>query len=157
MGFPGGSACKASACNVGDLGSIPGSGDTLEEEMATHSGTLAWKISMDWGAWKATVHGVAKSWTRLSNFTLTFRHSGYMSEIHWDLAPWSFYFSTCCHFSNLEVKKEWFPYLFSNSLNIWNFQFVLQIILCGRHVDLPVFCKPGYLNAYVCENMIKSH
>ena len=43
-GFPGGSDGKASACNVGDLGSIPGQEDTLENEMATHSSTLAWKI-----------------------------------------------------------------------------------------------------------------
>ena len=31
--------------------------------------------SMDGGAWWATVHGVAKSWTRLINFTFTFQHS----------------------------------------------------------------------------------
>ena len=37
--------------------------DPLEKEMATHSGTLAWKIPMDEGAWWATVHGVTKSWT----------------------------------------------------------------------------------------------
>ena len=35
---------KASACNVGDLGSIPGSVRSLEKEMATHSSILAWKI-----------------------------------------------------------------------------------------------------------------
>ena len=39
----------------------------LEESMATHSSTLAWRISMDRGAWQATVHGVAKSRTRLSD------------------------------------------------------------------------------------------
>ena len=44
LGFPGGSDGKASACNVGDPGSIPGSGRSLEKEMATHSSTLAWKI-----------------------------------------------------------------------------------------------------------------
>ena len=44
QGFPGGSKDKASACNTGDLGSIPGSGRSLEKEMATHSSTLAWKI-----------------------------------------------------------------------------------------------------------------
>ena len=42
--FPGGSDGKASAYNVGDLGSIPGSGRSLGEEMATHSSILAWKI-----------------------------------------------------------------------------------------------------------------
>ena len=42
--FPGGSEGKASACNAGDLGSIPGSvEDPLEKEMAAHSSTLAWK------------------------------------------------------------------------------------------------------------------
>ena len=38
-----------------------GQQDPLEEEMATHSSILAWKNSMDSGAWKATVYGVTKS------------------------------------------------------------------------------------------------
>ena len=42
--FPGGSDGKASACNVGDLGSIPGREDPLEKEMATHSSIPAWRI-----------------------------------------------------------------------------------------------------------------
>ena len=37
--------------------------DPLEEGMATHSNILAWRISMDRGAWQATVCGVANSWT----------------------------------------------------------------------------------------------
>ena len=37
--------------------------DPLEEEMATQSRMLAWGNSMDRGAWQATVHGVAKTWT----------------------------------------------------------------------------------------------
>ena len=37
----------------------------LEKGMATHSNILAWEISMDRGAWQATVHGVRKSWTQL--------------------------------------------------------------------------------------------
>ena len=40
----GGSDSKASACNARDPGSIPGSGRSLEKEMATHSSILAWKI-----------------------------------------------------------------------------------------------------------------
>ena len=39
----------------------------LEEGMATHSSILAWKIPMDRGAWWATVHGVEKSWTQMSD------------------------------------------------------------------------------------------
>ena len=41
--------------------------DVLEEDMATHFSILAWRIPMDRGAWWAMVHGVAKSWTRLSD------------------------------------------------------------------------------------------
>ena len=47
-GFPNGSAGEESSCNAGDtgdVGSIPGLEDPLEEEMATHSNILAWKIS----------------------------------------------------------------------------------------------------------------
>ena len=37
--------------------------DPLKEGIATHSSTLAWRIPMDRGAWWATVHEVAESWT----------------------------------------------------------------------------------------------
>ena len=60
-GFPGGSDGKESTCNVGDLGSIPGLEDPLEEGMATHSSILAWRIPMGRGAWRASVHRVTKS------------------------------------------------------------------------------------------------
>ena len=39
----------------------------LEKGMVTHYIILAWRIPMDRGAWWATVHGVAKSWTQLSD------------------------------------------------------------------------------------------
>ena len=42
--LPCGSDGKESSCNAGDMGSIPGLGDSLEKEMATHSSILAWKI-----------------------------------------------------------------------------------------------------------------
>ena len=45
--------------------------DPLEKGMATHSSILAWRIPMDKGAWRATVHGVEKSRTRLSTHTHT--------------------------------------------------------------------------------------
>ena len=41
--------------------------DLLEEGMATHSSIFTWRIPMGRGAWRATVHGVAKSRTRLSD------------------------------------------------------------------------------------------
>ena len=44
LGFRRGLSGKESTCNAGDEGSIPGSGRSLEEKMATHSRTLAWEI-----------------------------------------------------------------------------------------------------------------
>ena len=44
-----------------DMSSVPGLGRSLEEEMATHSSILAWKRTMDRGAWWNIVHGVAES------------------------------------------------------------------------------------------------
>ena len=44
--------------------------DPLEKEMATQYSCL--ENPMDGGAWWATVHGVEKNWTRLSDFTFTF-------------------------------------------------------------------------------------
>ena len=67
LGFPGGLAGKESACNVGDLGSIPGLG---RSPGGGHGNPLQYsrlENPMVRGAWWATVHGVSKSWTRLSN------------------------------------------------------------------------------------------
>ena len=65
LGFPGGSDGKESACNLGDLGSIPGLG---RSPGGGHSNPLQCSClenPMDRRAWWATVHGVAKSWTWL--------------------------------------------------------------------------------------------
>ena len=57
---------KASACNAGDLGSIPGLGRSPGEGNGNPLQYSCLENPMDGGAWWATVHGVAKSWTRLS-------------------------------------------------------------------------------------------
>ena len=41
-------------------GQSPGWEDPLEEAMATYSSILSWRIPMDRGAWRATVHGVTR-------------------------------------------------------------------------------------------------
>ena len=68
MGFPGGSEVKGSACSVGDLGLIPESGRSPGEENGNPLQYSCLENPMDGGAWWATVHGVAKSRTRLSYF-----------------------------------------------------------------------------------------
>ena len=67
MGFPGGSEGKDFACNAGDQGSIPGSGRYPGEGNGNALQYWCLENPMDRGAWQATVHWVAKSWTRLSN------------------------------------------------------------------------------------------
>ena len=61
--FPGSSNSNESACNVGDLASVPVLGRTLKRGMAIHSSIPAWRIPKDKGAWRAAVRGVARSWT----------------------------------------------------------------------------------------------
>ena len=59
-GFPGGSDGKESACNAGDLGSIPGSRSYLGEGNGNPLQYSCLENSMDRGAWQATVHGVSR-------------------------------------------------------------------------------------------------
>jgi len=66
LGFSGGSDGKESACNVGDPCSIPGLGRSPEEGNGYPLQYSCLENSMDKGAWWATVHGVAKSQTQLS-------------------------------------------------------------------------------------------
>ena len=63
MPFPGGSDGKESACNVGDLGSIPGSGRPHGEKNGNPLQYSCLEDPMDQGI----VHGVSKCWTALNN------------------------------------------------------------------------------------------
>ena len=63
LGFPGGSDGKESACNVGDLSSIPRSGRSPGEGNENPLQYSCLENPLDGGAWRATVHGVAKSQT----------------------------------------------------------------------------------------------
>ena len=80
QGFPGGSESKESACNVGDLGWIPGLGRSPGEGNGYQLQYSGLENPMD-----CTVHGVAKSWTRLSDFHFTVplgQHSAYSTLLH---------------------------------------------------------------------------
>ena len=68
--FPGGSDSKESACNAGDPGSLPGWGRFPVEGNPNPLQYSCQENSMDRRAWQATVHGVTRSWTRLSNLQL---------------------------------------------------------------------------------------
>ena len=63
LGFPGGSEGKASACNAGDPGLIPGSGRSPGEGNSNPLQYSCLGNSMDKRAWPATVHRTAESQT----------------------------------------------------------------------------------------------
>ena len=67
VNFPGGSDGQESTCNAGNPGSIPGSGNSPGEGNGYPLQYSCLENSMDRGAWWATVHGVTKSQTGLSN------------------------------------------------------------------------------------------
>ena len=76
-GFPCGSAGKESACNAGDLGSIPGLGRSRGEGKGYPLQYSGLENSMD-----CIVHGVAKSRTQLSNFHFTSLHFTSLESTH---------------------------------------------------------------------------
>ena len=66
-GFPGGSVVKNPPANARDLGSIPGLGRSSGEGNGNSLQYSCLGNPMNRGAWQATVYGVTKSWTQLSD------------------------------------------------------------------------------------------
>ena len=69
---PGGSEVKVSACNAGELGSIPGSGRCPGERNGNPLWYSCLENPMDGEVWWAAVYRVTKSRTQLSDFNFTF-------------------------------------------------------------------------------------
>ena len=90
LGFPGGSEVKASACDAGDLGLIPGLGRSPGEGNGNPLQYSCLENPMDGGAWWAADHWVAKSRTRLSDFTFTFHFHALEKEMatHSSVLAW---------------------------------------------------------------------
>ena len=72
QGFPGGSVVKNLPASAGDVGSVPGLGRSPGEGNDNPLQYSRLENSMDRGAWQATIHGVEKSWARLSMHTHCF-------------------------------------------------------------------------------------
>ena len=106
--LPGGSHSKASVFNAGEPGSIPGSGRFPGEGNGNPLQYSWLENSMDGGAWWATVHGVAKSRTWLSDFTFTFFSA---LRIRWPKC-WILSISPSNEYSGLiSFRTDWFGLL----------------------------------------------
>ena len=81
---------KNLSANAGDAGWIPGLGRFPEEGNGNLLQYACLGNPIDRGAWWAAVHGVAKSWTRLSNFTFTFHFHALEKEMatHSSVLAW---------------------------------------------------------------------
>ena len=144
LGFPGGSAVKESACNVGDLSSIPRLGRSLGEENSYPHQYSGLENSLDW-----TVHGVPKSWTWLSDFHFHFQ----LRESFLYLLP---SLTACCkekaYFEISSVQSLSHVLLFATpwtaarqaSLSITNFQNLLKLM--SIQLVMPssplILCRP---------------
>ena len=105
---------------MGDLGSIPGLGGSPGGKHGNPLRIPAWRVPMDRGAWRAAVHGVAKSRTRLSDSAGVHAH-GIVSSCHFTIDS---DFSKLC-FSSLTTSrnKAWadvFAGILFNAFLSWN-------------------------------------
>ena len=134
MSFPGGLIGKASACNAGDLGSILGLGRSLGEGNGNPLQYSYLENPRDGGAWWATVHGVAKSQTRLSDFT---------SLLHFT----SFILSATAKCRGLTC---YLTYVFKCGINIF-LMFILfyLLFLVTMSIDFPCAAVSGIFMFYL--------
>ena len=103
-GFPGGSDGKGAPCNAGDLGSIPGWGRSPGEGKDYPLQYSGLENPRDY-----TVHGVAKSWTLLSNF-----HFHNLEPVHCSMSGSNCCFLTCIQASQEAGKVVWYSHLLKN-------------------------------------------
>ena len=118
LGFPGGSRVKNPPANTGDMGLIPGLGRSPGEGSGNPLQYSSLENPMDRGAWRAPVHGVTKSQTRLSNETTM-----YPSNI---ISPFPIPLSS--HNHHLPLKSLFYLLIYSF---IYSFVAVLGIRCCA--------------------------
>ena len=107
LGFPCGSAGKESTCRAGDLSLISALGRSPGEGNGYHSNITAWRF-----LW-TTVHGVAKSWTWLSDFHFHFKWLCNMPQLKtqrkllgWPKNSFKFFYNMLHYLLHLRSGKD---------------------------------------------------
>ena len=119
VGFPRGAAVKNQLANAGGAGWILGQEDLWNRE--THSCMLAWEIPLDRETWQATVQGVAKSQTWLSNSARRQEGRKQKEGVSWSgsaathprFQPWPYLLSWRFGASHLDLLMPQFPALYN--------------------------------------------
>ena len=149
LGFPGDSVVKNLPVNAGDLGSIPGLGRCLPAKrrkwQSTPVGCL--KNSMDRGAWWAIVHGIAMSWTQLSDERTTTKASSSFSLVCKQSISYSRVGGISYSFLLLSTTKSlpdrWCP---------WDIGWINEHLMCSLLVIFLEF--PAWSNTPSCRHAL---
>ena len=124
---------KESALNAGDQGSVPEMGRSPGEGNDNPLQYFCLETSMDWGAWWATVHGVAMSQTWLSDWTeLIFR------SVRMSLIPWLNHHQSQQRLSGIWIKEGGWRRKKENNNKKRFLAFVLPGVLLG-YTSCPAF------------------
>ena len=144
-GFPAGSDGKESACNAGGLGSIPGLGRSMDENMGTHSNILAWRIP-----WREEPGGVQSTgWQRvghdwatkpsIAHLTIELSTCCWWSWRCFNKIGWWFIWMTVIRIFYTKIvfrsKIPWSP--LTEAFSIWDWLF--------KFLRLMLFWEPKYL------------
>ena len=132
-GFPVGSVVKYLPDNAGDTSSIPGSGASPAGGNGNPLRYSCLGNPMDRGAWHATVHKVAKSWTQLGDWTCTQLNN--YSRVLWLIL----HYITVLEYSNLTIYFFFqcvvYFHLFLITTSIFHFGLINSFsILEGRYI-----------------------
>ena len=140
-GFPSSSVGKASACNTGDPGAIPGLGRSPGGGNGTPLQYSSLENPMDRGAWWATVHGVAKSRTWLSNWhalfmLMTYHHTVFIYVSAGGCMRYLYFLKSVLWITYFEILLIVARKIKDNTVSCWSAQ--LWLTLCD-----PMDCKPS--------------
>ena len=125
---------KEPGCSAGDVGSILGWEDPLEEGTATHSSVPAWRVPVDRGAWWATAHRIAESWTWLKQLS---------TQAHTHKC-WGVWLCT-------QALSKTFTYI---SMLITDIEYFIEcFLMLHLHILLTNSCKLNKKNTYIGEKI----
>ena len=148
ISFPGGSNGKESACNTGDLCLIPVSGGSPGEGNGNRLQYSWLENFMGRGAWQATVHGVTKSWTQLSDYHS--RHTLNETALFICLLAFVLLWNVCSSFACFSTGWSVFLYILDTS-------YLLNVLWECIWQKALLFCFWIVIYAFISNTTLRAH